>query len=56
VTKEMFEAEPEAIDEDDPEVENELFETMKEIGIKPSNLVDPRESARYGEWLKLSNG
>jgi hypothetical protein len=48
----MFEEEPEVLNEDDPAVKLELFETMKFMGTTPNDLADPKEAKEYEEWLK----
>ena len=50
----MFEDDPEPLDENDPEVKEELFQTMKHMGTNPSELKDPVEAAEYAEWLGKS--
>lgn len=52
---EMFD-DPEPLDEDDPEVLEELFELHKELGNKPEDLVaaTPEYRAMYAEWLKAN--
>ena len=52
--KAMFEEEPEVLNEDDPAVKLELFETMKFMGTTPKDLADPRDAKEYEEWLKKS--
>ena len=48
----MFEEEPEVLNEDNPAVKLELFETLKSMGTSPDRLVDPREAKEYEEWLE----
>jgi hypothetical protein len=49
--KPMFDEEPEPLDESDPEVEQEFFETMKEMGTPPEAIVDLAERERYQTFL-----
>lgn len=36
---------------DDPETEEELFETSKFLGWKPEDMLDKEFAARYKAWL-----
>jgi len=49
----MF-ADPEPLDEDDPEVQEEMFELHKYRNMKPEDLhgATPEYRAKYAEWLK----
>lgn len=49
----MFEQEPEPLDENDPEVREEMFETLKYIGARPEDLPDPEERKQYAAWFEL---
>lgn len=49
----MFEEEPEPLDEDDPEVQHELFATMRVMGAKPEDLPDLKDRKGYADWLEL---
>lgn len=50
---EMF-ADPEPLDEDDPEVQEEMFELHMYLKNKPEDLrgATPEYRAKYAEWLK----
>lgn len=50
--KKMFEEEPGVLNEDDPAVKLELFETMKAMGTAPKDIVDAQEAREYEQWLK----
>jgi hypothetical protein len=50
----MFEEEPEPLDENDPQVKEELFETMNMMGVKPVDVADAEEAKEYAEWLAKS--
>jgi hypothetical protein len=49
----MF-ANPEPLDEDDPEVLEEMFEMHKYRGLKPADLPGATQEyrAKYAAWLK----
>jgi len=49
-----FEEEPEVLDENDPEIKEEIFQTLKFMGTKPASIRDPFEAAEYAEWLERS--
>jgi hypothetical protein len=46
-----WEGDPEFKDDDDPEYQEELFETCKHLGWKPSDLLDKAFAVKYKEWL-----
>jgi hypothetical protein len=50
--KQMFEEEPEVLNEDDPAVKLELFETPEVYGATSKDLGDPEDAKEYEEWLK----
>ena len=50
--KAMFEEEPGVLNEHNPVVKRELFETLKFMGTTPKDLADPKDAKEYEEWLK----
>ena len=42
-----------ALDEDDPEVQEELFETLKHLGVAPQDIPDQEERSQYAASLAL---
>ena len=55
IIEQMFD-DPEPLDEDDPEVKLEMFETHKYRGVKPEELTGatPEYRQEYAEWLKAN--
>jgi hypothetical protein len=49
---EMF-RDPEPLDEDDPEVKEEMFELYESLGYAPDSLTTATDAERkeYGDWL-----
>ena len=48
--EDMFE-DPSPIDDDDLEAQIESFELHLSMNLKPEDLADPNERARYLQWL-----
>jgi hypothetical protein len=55
INDEMF-SDPEPLDENDPEVKEEMFETYKFMRVAPEDLKTASEEERreYAEWLAAS--
>ena len=51
----MFEEQPEPLDEEDPEVQDELFETLRVMGTKPEDLPDVEDRKDYTAWLSSAS-
>lgn len=49
-----FDPDPEVADEDDPEYQAEMFATFRELGWKPEDLKNPKDTRAYSEWLKTA--
>jgi hypothetical protein len=54
-TPTMFGEESGPLDEGDPEVQEEMFQTMKFMGAEPKDLVDAEEREQYAAWLVLNS-
>jgi hypothetical protein len=54
-TERMMFDDPAPLDENDPEVKLEMFETYKHMGSKPEDLGDGKLSRDYAEWLKTNS-
>jgi hypothetical protein len=54
---EQYFDDPEPLDENDPEVKREMFETHKHRGMKPDELLGstPEYRQEYAEWLAAQN-
>ncbi len=50
--KQDFDEDPEPADEDDPEYQEEMFQTFKVMKCKPDEIKDPKYRQLYAEWLK----
>jgi hypothetical protein len=46
-----FDADPELIDEDDPDFRTQMFELFQSLGWKPEDLTDRQYAAKYADWL-----
>jgi hypothetical protein len=49
----MFQEYPAPLDEEDPEVQEEIFETLRAMRTLPEQLPDPLERRDYAAWLKI---
>jgi hypothetical protein len=45
---------PEPCDPNDPEIVNEVLESMRALGWKPEDLCNPEDARAYAEWLKTA--
>jgi len=41
-------------DENDPEVIHEINCSLKDLGVLPKDLPDPKDRAEYAAWLELN--
>jgi hypothetical protein len=48
---EGYQEDPEMGDENDAEYQQQLFDTMKLMGMKPEEIVNSDERAQYADWL-----
>jgi hypothetical protein len=48
--QDMF-ADPEPLDDNDPDVLAESFALHLAMGLQPEDFVDPTDRTRYVEWL-----
>jgi hypothetical protein len=46
-----YDADPELIDDEDPEFQAQMFELFRSLGWKPGDLVDKEDAVKYAEWL-----
>jgi|GEM_PF-6777602 hypothetical protein len=46
-----YDGDPELGNEDDPAYMSEIFAEMKESGVLPSDLPDPKDQAEYVAYL-----
>lgn len=47
-----YDDDPVLRDDDDPEVQEETFETFNFMKLKPEDIRDPEYRRLYAEWLK----
>lgn len=51
----MYAEEPEPLDENDLNVQEDLFGYLFETQVKPAELPDLTDQKRYEEWLRTNN-
>ncbi len=52
--KDMFAEEPEPLDENDPEVQEDLFNSLLFMNATPEEVKDKKLSKLYKKWLKAN--